>query len=344
MKYELITVGSLMTDILAADLPRISEPTSVTYAETDFRERIGGHPIDACIDLVKIGFNPKKLAVIGVVGGEKDDTFAKFILDTIKSYKITTKFIKKIPGRMTGKNIILEVKKEDRRFHISPGANQKLDPSYIMEVLEKYKPKIFSARPCYTGMDFHMEQIFKTAGEQTVKMIDICKPYKAKWKDIMPALKYVDIFHGNDKEVKSMTGKNNLEDAIKVVLDYGVKAVFITKGDKGNATLITEKMEISQPSFDAKPYVKKGEAIDGTGCGDAFCAGIIYKVLEYDLGMNFINCEEKLVDIMMFAQAVGASAATKIGCTEGVSRQTLNSLLNEQGNNVLNKTKIKYNQ
>ena len=245
---------------------------------------------------------------------------------------------------MTGKNIILEVKKEDRRFHISPGANQKLDPSYIMKVLKKYKPKIFSARPCYTGMDFHMEQIFKTAGEQTVKMIDVCKPYKAKWKDILPALKYVDIFHGNDQEVKSMTGKNNIEDAIKVVLDYGVKAVFITKGDKGNTTLVTEKLEISQPSFDAKSYVKKGDAIDGTGCGDAFCAGIIYKVLEYGSGIQFVNeCEEKLVDLMMFAQAVGASAATKIGCTEGVSRRTLDLIISEQSCHVLNETKIKYN-
>ena len=293
--------------------------------------------------MVKIGFDPDKVAVIGVVGKEKDDMFAKFVMDTIKSYKITTRFIKKIPGRRTGKNMILEVKGEDRRFHISPGANLELDPDYIQKILKEYKPKIISARPCYTGMDFHMEPIFKAAGEQTVKMIDVCKPYKAAWEDILPALRYVDIFHGNDKEAKCLTGKNSAEDAIKVMQDYGVKAIFITRGDQGNSTLVTEKMEISQPHFDARPYIEKGEAIDATGCGDAFCAGVIYKAMEYGSGIGFIDeSEEKLADLLMFAQAVGASAATRIGCTEGVSRQTLDNLLNEQGNDVLNKTKINY--
>ncbi|MFX0136885.1 MAG: carbohydrate kinase family protein, partial [Candidatus Hodarchaeota archaeon] len=271
--YDILAAGSLMVDILAADLSNISEPSKLTYATTDFMEKIGGHPVDVVIDLAKLGINPKKLAIIGVVGGNKDDFFANYILSTIKKYGITTKFIKKIPNKRTGKNIVLEVKGEDRRFHISPGANRKLNPQDIIEFLRRYKPKIFSARPCYTGMDKCMKEIFRTAGSETLKIIDICKPYKIRWDEILPALEYVDIFHGNEHETKGITGKKNLDDSIKSLLDKGLELIFITRGNEGKAELCTcEGTIIKQMPFDAKSYVPEREALDATGCGDAFCA------------------------------------------------------------------------
>jgi len=80
--------------------------------------------------------------------------------------------------------------------------------------------------------------------------------------------------------------------------------------------------------------------VDPTGTGDAFCAGVIYKIIEkYGRKLDEISYASLSLDdvssITLFAQAVGASACTAPGTTNGVNKDTIMNLLQEQGEDIL---------
>ena len=101
------------------------------------------------------------------------------------------------------------------------------------------------------------------------------------------------------------------------------KIIFITFGENG-ACLFAKNRGSSAPSFKIK-------AIDPTGCGDAFCAGIIYEMIEWEIYKDIHKLPaNKLREMLIYAQAAGASAATAAGCTEGVSKKKVKEILEDK--------------
>jgi fructokinase len=330
---KILTCGTIMVDILAVDLEKIAGSGEVIYLEREIETRIGGHPIDVGIDLVKLGINPRKIEVLAAIG---QGVFGNYVKKIIEDYKISTSCFQQIKERDTGKNVILEIKGEDRRFHIDPGANWYLDPEWVKKIIRESSFNIFSIRPGYSGIDLNLREIFEEVKKKNAFLfLDIMEPHPKRLPlFLLPELHFVDAVHCNEKEAMINTGKNNPEKAVRELLNQGVKVIFLTKGEKG-AEIITEDFRISQPCF------QKVKAIDATGCGDAFCAGVIYKLAEYNQFEDVRKLsEENLKELLVFAQAAGASAATQPGCVEGVSKQTVDAILNQEKREIIKKTII----
>jgi len=86
-------------------------------------------------------------------------------------------------------------------------------------------------------------------------------------KRILELLSKIDIFMPNEMEIMVTSGETNLDDAIKRILDAGVKAVVVKRGKKG--CMVAYDKEVFQlPSFEIN--VK-----DSTGAGDSFDAGML---------------------------------------------------------------------
>ncbi len=318
---EVLSCGTIMADILAVALDKIAEPGEVVYLEREIKTRIGGHPINVGIDLIKMGADPQKIGIIAALG---KGMFGNYTKKIISEYKIQT-FFQEIENTDTGKNIILELEGEDRRFHIDPGANWYLDPKFVKKKIRELSPKFFCVRPGYCGIDLYLKEIFKEVKNQnSFLFLDIMKPHPKRPKNfVFPVLNFVDAIHCNEREAMIITSKPNPEKAVKELLRQGVKTIFLTKGKKG-AELITDNFQITQPGFKVK-------TIDATGCGDAFCAGVIHKLIEYDECKDIRNLsKEKLNELLTYAQATGASASTGIGCTEEVSKAKINKILQKQ--------------
>lgn len=331
MAVRLLATGTVMVDVLAVDLPRVAEPGEVIYTPREIETRIGGHPVDVVIDLIKLGMPTEEVAVVAALGRGPYASHARSVMD----HHGVTSFVQQVPDHDTGKNLVLEVTGEDRRFHIDPGANWYLDPGHVAEVTRRLRPEILCLRPGYTGIDLHLEEILGGLGE-TVVFLDVMVAHPDRPPGyLLPALRRAHMVHCNEREAQAATGADTAERAVAAFLEAGVEIVFLTSGDRG-ATATTSRLSVTQPGF-------RVDAVDATGCGDAFCAGVTFELLRRHQTVSPAVMGEldaaELAAVLATAQAVGASAATRPGCVEGVSRATVDALVEEQGADVLARTR-----
>ena len=109
-------------------------------------------------------------------------------------------------------------------------------------------------------------------------------------------LKYVDYFTPNDKEAMKMTGTNTVEESLKVLSRY-VSYPVVSCGKKGCMTILNENIIC----LDIPENIN---AVDTTGAGDNFMAGLIYGIYK----------EMSLQDCIKFANCTGALSTTGYGC------------------------------
>jgi len=334
-RLKVLAIGTIMIDVLAVELEKIAEPGEVVYLNRDIEARIGGHPIDVGIDLVKLGMNPEDIGVVAAVG---KGLFGDYARKIIEQYQLMA-FLQDIDTVDTGKNLVLEKKGEDRRFHIDPGANWLLDVAYVIERIRETSPDIVCIRPGYSGIDLQLEEVFKAIKAQnSFLFLDIMQFHPERPQHmLLPLLHYVDAVHCNEKEAMVTTGADNPVSAIRMILSKGASTVFLTRGEKG-AAVITEKIWISQPNF-------KVDVVDATGAGDAFCAGVVHKMIEkgafkdiHKMGNDF------LTELLIMGQVTGATAVTAAGCVEGVLEEKTENLLQSQKSDILHNTVTSVNK
>jgi len=311
------TAGVIVQDTILADLPDEPHSGKTQYTDSHVEDHIGGHAANVAIDLVKLGLPGHDVGVIAAVG---DDLAGEFIARTVKEYGICDLF--KRVQTPTCRNLILVPKGRDRSFNISPGANLDLTAEYVLGILGHKKPKVFSVRGGYTGIDFDIPAILEGLLDIFV-LLDFIRPYKKDPSYILPAIKYANVFHCNAGEAMDITGQSTLDAAIDTFFSKGAQCLLITNGERG-AQLIMPSFRIKQPAFNV-------DTIDPTGCGDAFCAGIIKKVIEWSAFKSFGSLPiARLKEMLRYAQAVGAACATGIGTTAGVSQEKVRDVMEER--------------
>jgi len=320
---EVVTCGMAMVDTVCAGLKREPQPGEVEYVDQPTCDNAAGHPVDVAICLVKLGYPSGYISVVASVGNDKP---GDYVIGEL--YGINTEYINRSNRLPTGRNTITVVNNEDRRFRISPGANMDLNPRFVKNILSHLNPDVLSIRPGYSGIDGDMVSILRNLTD-TFVLLDLMKPFGKEWSYILPALPYANAVHCNSNEAMNITNSCSIKDAVDVFLEKGVDIVLITHGGNG-ADLITPKFHIRQPGFNLP-----NRAIDPTGCGDAFCAGFIKKIIEFNALKTFHKLSEAdLWLILYYAQAVGASCAAAIGATQGVTDENVRELLNANLANI----------
>jgi sugar/nucleoside kinase (ribokinase family) len=329
---KVLAGGFLVADIVVADLERIASPGELVYAPRGIVLSIGGHPANVSVDLVKLGVQPDSIGVCGAVG---NDFFGDFIVRTLGGYGLKL-FIERVPAS-TNKNVILVVKGEDRRFHVELGASNLLKPETLVELAERERPGIFYLASGITDLvDARIGEVFERAARVSrITFSDSVQPHGKGWSYILPAFPHVAVFHCNESEAKGLTGAADLEGALRRLLGWGVKLALVTMGERG-AVAANRRWVVEQPAF-------KVEVVDPTGAGDAFCAGVIWKLLELGFSAGELSEAggEELAELLLYGQAAGASACTAPGTTEGVTKAKVEELVEGQSRSLLEKTRIR---
>ena len=329
-------VGTLVADIIASDLPKVSAPREVTAAPSGVRLCADGHAANVSIDLLKLGLERGEVSCMGTTGV---DPFGDFMAEELERNGVVP-HLDRIESAGTSSNMILGVQGEDWRFHVDVGANQYLDVNKVRDALRKEKPCIL-----YVGgtghlgeFDEQLPRVLREAKEELncVTFIDPVKPPGHGWEPVLRSLQWVDVFHCNSEEAESMTGKSKPTEALDNIANRGAKLAIITLGAQG---LVAKQAydRITMPAF-------KVPVVDPTGKGDAFSAGVIRYLTKLADGMKKLDVaaltRKQFLDLLLEGEAAGAACVTGVGTTKTVTRENVDKILQDQKATILDQMRI----
>lgn len=198
---------------------------------------------------------------VGVVGGDfGDEEWAVF-----KRHNINTDDI--------------EIVKDGKTFFWRGRYDYDLNTAHTLEtqlnVFETFQPKLSeeskNSRLLFLANIVPMIQ--KEVREQCPKAEFVAMDTMNFWIDsmkeaVIETIKVVDCVIINDAEARQLADEPNIHKAAKKILDYGLKALVIKRGEYG-AALFTKDSYFAIPAFPLE------SVFDPTGAGDTFAGGFM---------------------------------------------------------------------
>lgn len=231
---------------------------------------------------------------VGVVGGDfGEEEWAVF-----KRHHINTDDIEIIPD---GKTFFWS-----GRYDYDMNTAHTLDTQ--LNVFETFQPKLSeeskNARIVFLANILPMLQ--KEVREQCTKAefvaMDTMNFWISSMKDkLIETIKVVDCIIINDAEARQLTDEPNIHKAARQILDFGLKAVVIKRGEYG-ATLFTDNTYFVCPAYPLE------SVFDPTGAGDTFAGGF----MGYIASQKEIT-EEVLRRAMIYGSVMASFNVEKFG-------------------------------
>ena len=306
-----LCVGILVADLFVPPLARLPVAGELIATE-DFLVQPGGCAANSAIALRRLGI---ACAVVGRVG---DDLFGDLVERDLRALGIDTSGVAQAPGYGTSKTVILPVVDEDRRFIHTFGANAALTAADISQA------SLEAAEVIYVGgylvlPALHQSELaerFRVARERGTRIVlDVVVPsghVDLSLDAVRELLPLADYFLPNEDEARALTGEAEPRWQAERLLEAGARAVVVKRGERGIFVRSgDEAFELPAPPV---------EALEPSGAGDAFAAGLILGILEgWELERS-----------VRFASVMGGSACTSLGCYAGVfSREEADRFLAE---------------
>jgi cytidine kinase len=244
--------------------------------------------------------------VVGVVGG--DFTDAEW--DVFQRHHINTNDIEVVPD---GKTFFWS-----GRYDYDMNTAHTLDTQ--LNVFETFQPKLSDdskqARLVFLANILPMLQ--KEVREQCERAefvaMDTMNFWISSMKDaLIETIKVVDCIIINDAEARQLTDEPNIHKAARMILDYGLKAVVIKRGEYG-ATLFTRNSYFVCPAYPLETV------FDPTGAGDTFAGGF----MGYLASQSEIT-DETLRRAMIYGSVMASFNVEEFG-TERVDRLEYNEI------------------
>ncbi len=270
-----------------------------TVIGNNFNSGLGGKGTNQAIAAKRTG---SKVTLISKIG---NDSFGKEALNLLEKEKINKDSIFISDTMPTGSAGIFVNSKGENSIIVYPGASSSISKKNI----DKIKKTIENSNIFLTQLELPIDLIKYCLQIAKIKKIKtILNPAPANMEAIR-ILHLCDIITPNIIEASELSNIkiNNAEDikkAGKVLLNYGVKEVIITNGEKGIIHFFKDKISYIK----AENY---GVTIDTTGAGDAFNGALASGI---NFGMNTL-------DACKYANAVAAMSVTKIGTTQAMPMQ-----------------------
>lgn len=198
---------------------------------------------------------------VGVVGGDfGDEEWAVF-----QRHHINTDDIEIVPD---GKTFFWS-----GRYDYDMNTAHTLDTQ--LNVFETFQPKLSedSKNARFVFLANILPMLQKEVREQCTKAEFVAMDTMNFWissmkEALIETIKVVDCIIINDAEARQLTNEPNIHKAAKIILNYGLKAVVIKRGEYG-ATLFTKDSYFACPAYPLE------SVFDPTGAGDTFAGGFM---------------------------------------------------------------------
>ena len=284
-----LVIGSMILDMVIT-VPRLPEPGENIHG-SGFAMVAGGKGASQAVAAARLD---QDVFLMGCVGR---DTFGDLILDAVEPTGVDTSLVKRAPAASTGVALIaIEDGTGMNTIVVEPGANMALAVDDL-EVLEPYYNR---ARTALFQLEIPLDVVAEGARRARerglVTVLDAGPPHAAP----LAFLAAFDVISPNQKELAALSGREvggikSAMAAAKELAGAGIKRIVVKMGADG-ALLVTDGNAVHVPPFEI-------DAVDSTGAGDAFTAGLAVALAE---GAGD-------AEAVRFANAAGAAAVTVLG-------------------------------
>jgi len=288
---DVVGLGEVVIDLIAS-IPRFPEPDEKIFA-TKYEKHPGGVTANFCVALSRLG------AKSGFIGGVGEDADGTYLRDVFKREGVDASRLVTRKNALTPLNFVTVTPDGQKTIFQSPymltvfPRPEELDLNYIADarILHTTALRVDTA-----------ERALKHAKKEGLTTSFDLEKHVAVYglEKLAPLIKLTDILLPNKMGALTLTGTQSLKEAAEKLLALGPKTVVITLGEKG-CLIKTKKETLEVSAFKVK-------AVDATGAGDAFNAGLITGILnQWDLRKA-----------ATFAHAVAAIKITHTGAQAGL--------------------------
>ena len=299
---RIVVVGSINRDLVipVPRLPVVGE----TLAGKDLSALGGGKGANQAVACSRLR---AQVHLIGAVG---DDAFGTAMLEELQRDKVSCRGAKIVRGISTGVAVVAVMPGGDNAILVSPGANGHLTADRVVD-----GAKLFQGASCALfQLEIPTEAVLegmRQAKRAGALVILDPAPARALPDAVWPL---VDVLSPNTVELAALSGRDDPDEAAAKLLRWGVRSVVAHLGPLGAILYRT-----GQPPRSFQAY--RVEAVDSTGAGDAFAAGLAVALGE----------GRDLEDAVPFACAAGALACTVLGAQPSLpQRQAVEALVARQ--------------
>jgi sugar/nucleoside kinase (ribokinase family) len=255
-----LCAGVHVLDVLVRPVERIPEGQGGELVE-EIRITAAGSAGGTAIVLARLGATVKSAGAIGT------DAAGDMLLALLERDGVDTGPLARRDDVQTSASVLpIRPSGERPAFHVV-GANGSFGPDDVPDEEIEAATHLHLGGPEFMGGEAAAPLLARARENGAVTSADILAPGDGLIDWIAPALPELDYLLPNDDQVLALSGKDDLEEGCRALLERGVSCVAATCGADG-VLLVDEHGARRIAAFDV-------DAVDTTGCGDAFSAGFL---------------------------------------------------------------------
>lgn len=299
-----VCMGELLIDFVA-----LESGVSVGDA-SGFEKAPGGAPANVAVAAARLGHSS---AFLGQVG---QDPFGNFLHDVLQAEGVDVRGLRFTDEARTMLAFVSLAEGGERSFvfYRHPSADMLMKPEDVAtEVIDTGKIFHFgsitmigepSRSATLRAAQYALDNGLIVSYDPNLRL-PLWESAEAAKTGMLAGLDYAHMVKVSDEELEFLTGGHD----VKPLWRDQTQLIVVTHGDKG-ATAYTRDAQVTQKSFTVTP-------VDTTGAGDGFVAGLLVSILEHPN-----TYQDRLADILKFANAVGALTTTNRGAIPALPMRT----------------------
>jgi ribokinase len=292
--HDVVVIGGANTDYLVRGprLPRAGETVTGDKFEA---EDAGGKGANQAVAVARLG---ARVAFVGRVGA---DDRGRALLRRLEKEGVDVSHVAKDKRTPTGVALINVDADGEKQILVAPGANLRLSATDVQRAATLLR----NARVLVLQFEVPMKANLAAARLAHRARVPIVLDPAPAARAPKELLERVTVIRANEHEAEALTrvkpgGQKSTRRAAERLFEHGIRAAIIAAGSGGNLAVWRNDDESHGELWLPKLPVK---AIDATGAGDAFAAGLAVALAE---GHSFANAA-------VFGNATAALTTTKLG-------------------------------
>ena len=264
--FDLVSIGNICVDIF---LPAHEAPPRGGISIIPSLNVVpGGNGSNTSIVAARLG---ARAAAAGVLG---DDLFGRHLKEFLAGESVDVSLLSLLPGRKSPSTVVLNDETGERSFVHYPGTDADFAlPPGVTEV----PARLFHfAAPELLGSwwprgSTEAARRLRALG-RTISLDTFAAPGPTVKEDHREILGLVDVAMPNEEEARLITGRKDVRDMARRLLDLGVKVAVVKRGERG--ALVASARECHEIPAEEVPVV------DTCGAGDNFAGGFLWAYLQ----------------------------------------------------------------